>query len=160
VIAAVLAAWAEWQPERSAQDSQKALTMLARDPRGAEAAARAGVAHDELSAQALFALATVQQASGLPALAHATLQRAVRLQPANPQTWLTLGEHDLASDPRSAARELEAAIYLNPQSVAPAAIAAGNPESITLQNDYVEALRASAPPHPASTAAPNAAVRP
>jgi hypothetical protein len=159
VLAALLAAWAEWQPERSAQASQTALTMLARDPRGAEAAAQAAVAHDELSAQALFTLATVQRARGQPALARATLQRAVRLQPANPHTWLTLGEYDLASDPRLAAMELGAAIYLNPESVAPAAIAAGNPESITLQNDYVEALRASGPPQPAPTTAPNPAVR-
>ena len=59
-------------------------------------AAHTAVARDPLSAQALFTLSTVQQATGgTAALARATLQRAVRLQPSNPQTWLTLGEYDL-----------------------------------------------------------------
>ena len=41
------------------------------------------------------------------------------------------------------AEELQAAVYLNPESIAPEAVADGNPEAITIQNDYVEALRAS-----------------
>jgi hypothetical protein len=145
VIAALLAAWAQWQPQRSIDASQQALAQVARDPRGAEGAAHAGVARDPLSAEALFTLSAVQQAAGQDALARATLQRAVRLQPSNPQTWLTLGEHDLSSDPRSAVNELGAAIYLNPESIAPEAIARGNPEAIAIQNDYVQALRAASP---------------
>ena len=39
--------------------------------------------------------------------------------------------------------ELGAAIYLNPESISAEAIADGNPEAIAIQNDYVEALRAS-----------------
>ena len=42
--------------------------------------------------------------------------------------------------------ELGAAIYLNPESVAPEAIAQGNPEAISIQNDYVQALRAAGKP--------------
>jgi O-Antigen ligase len=145
VFAALLAAWAQWQPQRSIDASQQALALVARDPRGAEGAAHAGVARDPLSAEALFTLSAVQQAAGQDALARATLQRAVRLQPSNPQTWLTLGEHDLSSDPRSAVNELGAAIYLNPESIAPEAIARGNPEAIAIQNDYVQALRAASP---------------
>jgi hypothetical protein len=155
VIAAVIAAWAQWQPQRSKDASEQALALLARDPRGAEGAARAAVARDPLSAQALVYLSAVQRANGQPSLARATLQRAVRLQPSNPQTWLALGEYDLFNDgatvaagaveggARSALSELAAAIYLNPESIAPEAIAKGNPEAIRIQNDYVQALRAS-----------------
>jgi hypothetical protein len=140
VIGALIAAWAQWQPQRSANASQQALTLLARDPSGALSSAQAAVSRDPLSAQALFTLSAVQQASGQHALARATLQRAVRLQPSNPQTWLTLGQYDLASDPSAAVSEIGASIYLNPESVSAEAIAQGNPEAIQVQNDYVQAL--------------------
>jgi cytochrome c-type biogenesis protein CcmH/NrfG len=103
--------------------------LLQRNPVAARAAAQAGVDRDPLSAIALFRLSAVQHATGESALARATLQKAVRLQPSNPETWLTLGEYDLASDPRAAVGELRAAVYLNP-------------ESIPDQNAYVRALRA------------------
>jgi tetratricopeptide (TPR) repeat protein len=108
---------------------------------------------DPLSAQALFALSTVQQETGNPELARATLQRAVRLQPSNPETWLRLGQYDLASVqsktggeglPEAALNELGAAIYLNPQSIAPEAIADGNPED--LRADAISTRRAPGGP--------------
>jgi hypothetical protein len=139
LIAALLAAWAQWQPQRSANASQEALALLARDPRGARAAAQSAIKRDPLSVQALFTLSRVQQAENEGAVARGTLQRAVHLQPSNPRTWLALGEHDLASDPRAALSELRAAIYLDPQS-----ILGTDPESLAIQNDYVQALRASA----------------
>jgi tetratricopeptide (TPR) repeat protein len=159
-LAALLVAWAQWQPQRSVDASQRALAQLAREPRAAQASARAAISRDPLSAQALFTLAAVQQGAGDPSAARATLQRAVRLQPSNPQTWLALGEFDLAhagseGGAPAAQRELAAAIYLNPELIAPEEIASGNQEAITAQNDYVEALRATAP---ASAAAPAPAV--
>jgi hypothetical protein len=141
VIGVLLATWAQWQPQRSSNASQQALTLLARDPRGALSSAQTGVSRDPLSAQALFTLSAVQQATGRRALARATLQRAVRLQPSNPQTWLTLGQYDLTSNPTAAISEIGASIYLNPESVSAEAIAQGNPEAIQVQNDYVQALR-------------------
>jgi O-antigen ligase len=143
IIAALLAAWTQWQPQRSVDASQQALGLTAHDPKGALSAALTSVARDPLSAQALFTLSTIQQASGHTLLARATLQRAVRLQPSNPETWVRLGEYDLSSDPRSALNELSAAIYLNPESIAPELIAQGNEESITIQDDYIQALRAT-----------------
>jgi O-antigen ligase len=144
VIAALLAAWSQWQPQRSVDASQEALALLAADhPRGALMKAQTGVSRDPLSAQALFTLSTVQQAAGESALAKATLQRAVRLQPSNPQTWLALARYDLSSDPAAALKELQAAIYLNPESIAPEAIAEKFPEAIEIQNDYIQVLRAT-----------------
>jgi hypothetical protein len=176
MIAALLAAWAQWQPQRSMDASQRALALLSGNPRAAQDSARAAVDRDPLSAQALFTLSTVQQATGQPVLARATLQRAVRLQPSNPQTWLALGEYDLSrghgggrvSGPGSAPgggssaalNEISAAIYLNPQSIAQEAIAKGNPEAIRIQNDYVEALRASTVSATPVKAAPRRARRP
>jgi hypothetical protein len=145
VIAALLAAWSQWQPQHSVDASQEALTLLGTNPHGALAKAQTAVARDPLSAQALIVLAAVQQSAGEPALAKATLQRAVRLQPSNPQTWLALARHDLADAPALALKELQAAIYLNPESIAPEAIAPpyANPESLEIYNDYVQALRAT-----------------
>jgi hypothetical protein len=145
VIAALLAAWSQWQPQRSVNASQEALDLLAANPKGALAKAQTGVARDPLSAQALITLSTIEQDTGEPALAQATLQRAVRLQPSNPQTWLALARHNLASKPVAALKELQAGIYLNPESIAPEAIAPPypNPESVEIYNDYVQALRAT-----------------
>jgi hypothetical protein len=145
LIAALLAAWSQWQPQRSVNASQEALALLSANPHGALTKAQTAAARDPLSAQALIVLAAVQQSAGEPAPAKVTLQRAVRLQPSNPQTWLALARHDLASEPAVALKELQAAIYLNPESIAPEAIAPpyANPESLEIYDDYVQALRAS-----------------
>jgi hypothetical protein len=158
IAGALLAAWAQWQPQRSVDASQQALAQLASDPKGAQANAQAGVSRDPLSAQALFTLSAVEQARGQTALARATLQRAVHLQPSNPQTWLALARYDLADNPHAALSELQAAIYLNPESISPEAIADGIPESLAIQNDYVQALRAST--LSAANAATSASARP
>jgi O-Antigen ligase len=157
VLAALLAAWSQWQPQRSEDARQEALALLAHDPSGAEAAAETAVSRDGLSAEALLTLANIQKDRGRTTLARATLERAVRLQPSNPQTWLALGKYDLASAPRNALRELQAAIYLNPEAIAPEAIARGEREAVEVQNDYIQALRAtSAAPATASKPTPTA----
>jgi Tfp pilus assembly protein PilF len=132
VAGALLAAWSEWQPQRSVDASEQALALLRRNPVAALAAAQAGVQRDPLSATALFRLAAVQHETGQSTLARTTLQQAVHMQPSNPETWVTLGEYDLHTDPAAAVRELRAAVYLDPQSIA-------------TQNAYVEALRAAGP---------------
>ncbi len=159
LVGALLAAWVQWQPQRSADAAQQALALLAHDPHGARQSAQTAVSRDPLSAQARFTLAAVQQATGEPLKALATLQQAVRLQPSNAQTWLTLGQYDLTKDPRTAAGELAAAIYLNPESVAPEAIAQGNPEAIAIQNAYVQALRGAAVQEAAAAARARARAR-
>jgi tetratricopeptide (TPR) repeat protein len=158
VIAALLAAWSQWQPQRSVDASQEALALLSSNPHAALRKAQTAVSRDPLSAQVLFTLATIQQDAGQSALARATLQRAVRLQPSNPETWLTLARYDLAREPAVALKELQAGIYLNPELIAPEAIAPPypSPESVEIYNDYVQALRASTTP---SAAAPNGAFR-
>lgn len=143
IVAALLSMWSEWQPQRSEEAREEALALLAHSPRAAGEAADTAVARDPLSAEALFTLAQVQEVNGGSAQALATLRKAVRLQPSNPQTWLTLGRFQLSSDPRSALGELRAAIYLDPESIAPEALARGEREAITIYNEYIQALRAT-----------------
>jgi O-Antigen ligase len=144
VVAALLAAWAQWQPQRSVQASEQALALAANDPKGALAAAQTAVSRDPLSAQALLTLSAIQQHLGQAGTARDTLQRAVRLQPSNPQTWVALGEYDLAAnEPQMALQDLRAAIYLNPEAVAPETVTAGEPDLIAIRNDYLQALRAT-----------------
>jgi O-Antigen ligase len=148
VIAAVLlAAWSQWQPQRSEDARQQALALLATNRPAALEAAQRAVDRDPLSVQALFALSAVQQATGEPAVARVTLQRAVRLQPSNPEPWLDLGLYELSSDPRAALSDLEAGIYLDPQSISPELITGprASSRSIEIQNAYIQALRASSP---------------
>jgi O-antigen ligase len=144
VALALLAAWAEWQPQRSARSSERALALLTRKPAAARSAAQAAVSEDPLSIQALQYLATVQQHAGERARATATLQKAVNLQPANPQAWAALGEHDLQlANYQAAVREFRAAAYLNPQMVAPEPKIVRDPELLGLRNEYLLALRGS-----------------
>jgi len=41
----------------------------------------------------------------------------VRLQPANPQTWLQLAGFDVNHEPRAALHDLGPALFLDPQSI-------------------------------------------
>jgi cytochrome c-type biogenesis protein CcmH/NrfG len=145
IVAACLSAWSQWQPQRSEEARQEAEAKLeAHDRPAALAAANTAVARDPLSIEALFTLASVQQVAGEPSFARATLARAVRLQPSNPQAWLVLGRYDLTSNkPQAAVEELQAAIYLDPESISAEAIANGQREAIEIHNDYLQALTAA-----------------
>jgi hypothetical protein len=106
------------------------------------------VSRAPLSAIGLLTLAQVQTIAGEPVRARATLQRAVREQPSNPQTWLALGRFDLTRRPKAAVPELGAAIYLDPESVSPELLARGDREAVAIHNDYIEAFRAATAPPP------------
>ena len=153
---ALLAAWSQWQPQRSEDARQRALEQLATSPTAALASAQLAVSRDPVSPLALITLADVQQAAGQPAAALATLQQAVREQPSNPQTWLALGQYELAHDPPAALAAMRAAVYLDPQSIAPELLSAErkDPEAVEIYNDYVRALRASQTRQPISGARP------
>jgi tetratricopeptide (TPR) repeat protein len=143
VVLALVAAWAQWQPQRSESAREQSLTLLATNPLAARERAEEAASIDPLNVEALFALSRAQLVQGKTEAAHETLARAVRMQPSDPRTWLALGESDLTRAPRSALSELSAAIYLDPESIAPELIARGVPEAITIENEYVQALRAS-----------------
>ncbi|MFI5005227.1 MAG: O-antigen ligase family protein [Solirubrobacterales bacterium] len=144
LVFALLAAWAEWQPQRSVDASNEALALVERNPAAALDAAHAAVSRDPLSAEALLTLAAVEEGAGQPSAAAATYERAVRLQPSNFKTWQALGEYELHTGrPQAALNALRAAVYLNPEAVAPQASIAENAELLTIQDDYLLALRAA-----------------
>ena len=94
--------------------------------------------------------------------AQSTFQRAVRLQPSNPETWLALGEFDVTSRPRSRRQELGAAIYLDPESIAPELIAGATKKrsrSRTTTSQPCGARRATSAPLEAGARAAASSVR-
>src|SRR5205807_8961341 len=132
VGAALLAAWTIWQPLRSDQAANAALSALSKD-NVAQAYAEVTKARDRnpLSIDPLFDQATIEDAVGRHRAAQRALQRAVRLQPGNALTWQRLGDYELnvLQRPRAAVDELRAALFLDPRS----------PE---IQRDFVAATRA------------------
>ena len=145
----LLAAWAQWQPQRSEDASQEALRCSRRNPgrarRGGTGGRRARPAVGAGAVRAGDGPAGDGQTASSPE------RRSSRRCDCSPRTrrpgcaWAVRPErqlHSAAEGAQAALQELGAAIYLNPESIAPKLIADGNPEAITIQNDYIEALRA------------------
>jgi len=127
---ALVAAWTSWQPQRAVSKGSDALATA---EAGHFPEARAQIADAEkinpLSVDLLFQQSAIEQASGDVAAARSTLQEAVRAEPSNPATWLTLAEFELQQGNKpQALSAVGSALYLDPRS--PAAI-----------NTYLEASR-------------------
>jgi hypothetical protein len=117
VVTGLVAGWTIWQPQRSVEASNAALTALA-DNHVQEALADARDAADvnPLSIDPLLTLAAAQRADGQTAAARATFEHIVRLQPANPESWLRYGQFELSEgNGRRALTLLAAALYLDPR---------------------------------------------
>ncbi|MEA2154835.1 MAG: hypothetical protein QOE11_975, partial [Solirubrobacteraceae bacterium] len=118
-VLALVCAWMVWQPLRSDTIGQDALATL---DGGNVAAARAQAqqARDRnpLSVDPLFELSAIEQSAGRNFQARAALEKAVRLQPANPDTWLRLAqfELDVLQRPSVALTAIRPALYLDPRS--------------------------------------------
>jgi cytochrome c-type biogenesis protein CcmH/NrfG len=133
LVIALIACWWAYQPVRSLHASNAAFDRLDRGaPAAAAAVARIAVDRNPLSADPLFDLATIEQARGNTAAARSALERAVRLQPADAETWRRLGELQLGAmhDAQAALRDFRAAYFLDPK----------NPQSVS---DVIEATRAA-----------------
>ena len=116
LAAALLCAWAIWQPERSDSAVHDALTLVTQS-RYTAAIAQADRAHslDPLSPKPLLVKSALQDSAGDKAAALATLQQAVVAQPSNPQLWLSLARYELSNHhPAAALQALDAALYLDP----------------------------------------------
>lgn len=124
VIVALAAAWATWQPWRSNQAATASLAALdsaqAHHSSLAPARALAIKAHNRnpLSVDPLFDLAAVYTVAGNKKLARETLEQAIKLQPANPATYLRLADFELnvANRPIQAVRLIRLAFSLDPRS--------------------------------------------
>jgi tetratricopeptide (TPR) repeat protein len=118
VAVAVVAAWTSWQPQRAVAEGSDALATA---EAGRFPQARAQIADAEranpLSVDLLFQQAAIERAGGNTAGARGALQEAVRKQPANPATWLTLAEFELSEGNRpQALSAVGSALYLDPRS--------------------------------------------
>jgi hypothetical protein len=116
LAAALLCAWAVWQPERSDSAVHSALTLVTQS-RYQAAIKQADRAHslNPLSPKPLLVKSALQDSAGDKAAALTTLQRTVIQQPSNPQLWLALAKYELANHhPAAALQALNAALYLDP----------------------------------------------
>jgi hypothetical protein len=95
VLVAVATAWALLGPYRSDRAVDNTYAALSSGHISqARADAHDAQAADPRSLEALFALATVENAANRPDVARAALQLGTRIQPDNPLSWLTLAEHE------------------------------------------------------------------
>jgi hypothetical protein len=130
------AAWTAFQPVRSLHAGDAAIDRLERGDLE-NAALIAAIAHDRnpLSPEPLWELSYIEQQRGDSASAEQALERAVRIQPANAETWRRLGRFQLSvlDEPGDALASFRAAYFLDPR----------NPESAS---DFLAASRAAGAP--------------
>jgi len=118
-LLAFVAAWTVWQPLRAESIEQQSITTLeAGDADRARAQAQTARDRNPLSVDPLFSLATIELVAGRKNEARRALEQAVRLQPANPEPWLRLGDFELnkLKRPKAALAAIRPAIYLDPRS--------------------------------------------
>jgi tetratricopeptide (TPR) repeat protein len=118
-LIALACAWMVWQPLRSDTIGQDAIATLdTGDADAARSQAQAARDRNPLSVDPLFELSAIESAAGRKFAARAALEQAVRMQPANPDTWLRLAqfELDVLHRPRVAMTAIRPALYLDPRS--------------------------------------------
>jgi tetratricopeptide (TPR) repeat protein len=119
LLAAIVTAWAVWQPEASDHAIGDALRLS--DAGQLDAAiAKTNDAADSnpLSSDPLLTRAAIETEAGQVGAAHHTLEEAVLKFPGEPQTWYRLAAFQLGTldQPTKAAATVQAAIYLDPKS--------------------------------------------
>jgi hypothetical protein len=133
MVLALAAAWTAVQPVRAVNAGDVAIERLQEGNLEA-AVSVARIAHDRnpLSAEPLWELAYIEEQRGRLANAEDALEEAVRIQPANAETWRRLGRFQLSSlnQPSDALASFRAAYFLDPR----------NPDSTS---DFLEASRAN-----------------
>ena len=119
VALAFTAAWSALQPVRSVNAMDAAQERVELGQLDA-AASISEIAHDRnpLAVDPLFQLASIEVARGDVPRAKATLDRALEIEPANPETWRQMGRLRLTAmdDPKGALKAFQYAYYLDPAS--------------------------------------------
>jgi hypothetical protein len=120
-LAALLCAWAIWQPEGSDRTANASLEELNQGDSEA-ALAKAEDAHDAdpLAPRPLLVKASAQASLGRKPDARHTLEQAVIDFSGDPQTWIALADYQLSAldNPEDAIATLRGALYLDPKSKA------------------------------------------
>lgn len=116
---ALAGVWAIWQPLRAERAGDAALEALAAGrPDDAVVQAQAAHRRNPLALRPLFDLSAVHDAAGRRDQAQRALEQAVRLQPANPDSWTQLATYQLNTlqQPTVAFQSARAALFLDPKS--------------------------------------------
>ena len=119
LLAAILIAWAIWQPEAADRQTREAVRLA--DAGATDAAiAQAEKAADTnpLSSAPLITQASIETEAGRVDDARRSLEQAVLKFPGESQTWSRLAAFQLGTldHPREAAETVQGAIYLDPHS--------------------------------------------
>ncbi len=118
LIAAVITAWAVWQPEASDRQTGDALRLAeAGQTEAAIAEAQDAADTNPLSSNPLLTEAAIETSAGNLGAARAALERAVLEFPGDPQNWYRLAAFQLGTldHPVQAAATVRAAIFLDPK---------------------------------------------
>jgi hypothetical protein len=141
---ALAAAWTAIQPVRSVNAGDAAIARL----QSGNLDAAVDIAHiaqdrNPLSPEPLWELGYLEELRGRLAAAEEAYEEAVRVQPANAETWRRLGRFQLSSlnQPSDALASFRAAYFLDPR----------NPASTS---DFLEASRANGQPAALPPASP------
>jgi hypothetical protein len=118
-LAAIIMAWAIWQPEASDRATGQALELIdARDYDAAIAKTEDARDADPLTPQPLFVRAAAETSAGRETAARHTLEDAVLKFPGDPQSWLHLARFQLATldRPQDTLETVKGVLYLDPFS--------------------------------------------
>ena len=120
LLAALLTAWAVWQPLAADRQTTDALELAeGGDPDAALEEARDAADTNPLSAEPLLVQAAIAAQAGRDAEAEAALEDAVLKFPGDPETWTRLAAFQLGTldKPGEAAQTIRGALYLDPHSL-------------------------------------------
>jgi hypothetical protein len=120
LLAAVLTAWAIWQPESSDRATGDALALAdAGDFEGALAKTADAADTNPLSAEPLLVEAAIETQAGQVDAARETLEEAVLKFPGDPDTWYRLAAFQLGTldQPAKAAQTIRGTLFLDPFSL-------------------------------------------
>lgn len=119
LVAAVLTAWAIWQPEAADRATGEALSLSDAGQVDAAIAKTEDAADiNPLSSDPLLTRAAIETEAGRVDAARRSLEEAVLGFPGDPQTWLRLAAFQLGTldRPIEAAATVQGAIFLDPRS--------------------------------------------
>jgi tetratricopeptide (TPR) repeat protein len=118
-VAALLSAYAIWQPLRSDRETDRAIDFAA-DGKFPQAIAAVDRAHDHdpLTPRTYIVRSSIEDAAGHPDAARRALEQAVLDFPGDPQVWIQLAQYHLNSlnQPADALAIIRAALWLDPRS--------------------------------------------
>jgi O-Antigen ligase len=120
LVAALLTAWAVWQPLAADRQTSDAIELAeSGDVDGAIAKTREAADTNPLTAEPLLVEAAIAAQAGRDSDAESALEDAVLKFPGDPETWYRLAAFQLGTldEPDAAAETVRGALYLDPHSL-------------------------------------------